>query len=444
MQTNLRNAGEGTAYLVAREEHRAEFRISLFRIGFIGTLFMANLIPQINSPASSPINIPELLPLAILLLLALGLLTDIWWIGRGGQFSRFYKPAYKYFVIMIDVVAFSFVLYLAFSNELIREEIILRGLTPRLLLPLFFLGLFGIYIILDLLRFSVASLYFTFAMFSTGYSLVYLLIFRNSMEWSSALTYTSFFTVPAFLMTLLCAYVSKRMANMVLDSKIQQQLERYLPPALAKEHWKKNSPLTNLGEGRLSETAVLFADIRGFTAISGRLNPVEMVELLNTYFNDMIDEIFKHRGTIDKIAGDKLIALFGTPVCNKDHCEQALSAALGMMDRLSDLNKMRNLQGEETIELGIGIDHGEVVLGSVGSSQRMDFTAIGDPVNTASRLETLTKKFKSDIIISNNLLERVSPEFQRRLKLEEYGKAQLKGKRKPITVSGVERKKYAM
>jgi class 3 adenylate cyclase len=441
MKTNLRKAGESTAFLVAREEYRAELRISIFRTAFILLLLVTNLVQSLLTGISL---LAEVLPLGILLILSVFMLIDIWWLGRSRFFSRFYRPSHKYLIITLDVLGFSVMLHLAFLHSDVQQQLGLFGLSAPLLLAVSFLALFGLYIILDLLRFSVGSSYYTLLLFSLGFGGVYYLMdpaIRGPIVAMEALIHASLFFFPSLLFTMLSAYVSSRIAEMVLQSKIQQQLERYLPPALTRENLETHDIQLDAREGKKGPAAILFSDIRKFTSISEGMNPQEVVDFLNTYFNDMIEVVYRHGGTIDKIVGDEIMVLYGTPVFTRDYCDRAVRTALDMIDQLEAFNEVRALQGSEAVGIGIGIHQGEVVYGSIGSPRRMDFTAIGDAVNTASRLERLTRKLSSHIVISEQVYGALSKKTLREIEATDYGLASVRGKAEKFHIYGIRRRK---
>ncbi|MBF0302990.1 MAG: adenylate/guanylate cyclase domain-containing protein [Desulfamplus sp.] len=165
--------------------------------------------------------------------------------------------------------------------------------------------------------------------------------------------------------------------------------------------------------GEKKRLSVLFSDIRGFTTLSEKLTPEELVSLLNDYFTRMTDTIFRHNGTLDKYIGDSIMVIFGAPVWSDNHAENSCYTALEMKERLAEMNQenytsdQKNLvlnQGRAinntTIAIGIGINTGEMIVGNMGSLRRFDYTVMGDEVNLASRLEGVTKVYGVQIIIS--------------------------------------------
>ena len=146
---------------------------------------------------------------------------------------------------------------------------------------------------------------------------------------------------------------------------------------------------------------VLFSDIRGFTTVTEEGNPEELVAQLNEYFSRMVDVVFRHKGTVDKFVGDMVMALFGAPLDDVDHAEHAVQTAVDMVRELGELNKAWAGRGMAQLDIGIGINSGDMIAGNIGSSSIMSYTVIGDNVNLGARLESLNKDYKTRIIISD-------------------------------------------
>ena len=159
---------------------------------------------------------------------------------------------------------------------------------------------------------------------------------------------------------------------------------------------------------------VLFSDIRGFTTLSEKLSPEQVVGLLNPYLEAMTAIIYKHGGTVDKYEGDAIMAFFGEPVAHPDHAQRAVRTAIEMLQTLADLNARWAQEGRlsEHFEIGIGINSGEVFVGLLGSEQRVSYTIIGDNVNLAARIQDLTKVYSWPIIISENTYQLIQDEFE--------------------------------
>lgn len=204
------------------------------------------------------------------------------------------------------------------------------------------------------------------------------------------------------VLALLVSYISSEAyRNIVVEKKsryLRKAFSTYVSNELVSEILKDPASLKLGGEKR--EVTVLFADIRGFTAISEGLEPEGLVRLLNEYLNPMTRIILDEKGTLDKYIGDAMMAVFNAPVAVEDHPERACRAALNMIGRLSELNAQWKAAGYPAVEAGVGINTGEAVVGNMGAELRFDYTAIGDTVNLSSRLEGLTKVYSAKVIVS--------------------------------------------
>ena len=183
-------------------------------------------------------------------------------------------------------------------------------------------------------------------------------------------------------------------------------------------------------EGRSVEVTVLFSDLRGFTSISESLSPRETGLLLNSYFDVMIPTVFHHGGTLDKLIGDAVMAFFGAPADLADHPSRAALTALDMVRSLEELRARSDVPGVERLAMGIGLNTGQVTAGNLGSQSFMDYTVIGDTVNLASRLEGLTKPYRTTVIVSGETAERLDERFL----LRELDRVRVKGKDRPVTI----------
>ena len=190
-----------------------------------------------------------------------------------------------------------------------------------------------------------------------------------------------------------------------------------------------NPALARLG-GQRREMTVLFSDIRGFTTVSERGQPEEIVGMLNEYFTRMVAIVFAHQGTLDKFVGDMVMALFGAPLDDPDHADHAVAAALEMITALGELNARWRAEGRAELDIGIGINTGPMIAGNIGSDAIMSYTVIGDAVNLGSRLESLNKQYGTRIIISNATRERLG----RPCRLRPLGDVVVKGKTQPVAI----------
>ncbi|MBI4493956.1 MAG: GAF domain-containing protein [Chloroflexi bacterium] len=186
--------------------------------------------------------------------------------------------------------------------------------------------------------------------------------------------------------------------------------------------------------GERKRVTVLISDIRNFTVMAESADPEEVVAMLNDYFARMIHIIFQYEGTLDKFMGDAVMAVFGTPVAHQDDALRAACTAIEMRQALRQFNVERRAQGKAAIEIGIGICNGEAVSGAIGSEERMEFTVIGDTVNTAVGLEALTKGFPEHKILFN---EPVYEALRERLPCDFLGQVKIKGRLQAVKVYGV-------
>lgn len=184
---------------------------------------------------------------------------------------------------------------------------------------------------------------------------------------------------------------------------------RYVSQYALEELLKLDKPISL--EGERKKVTILFSDIRQFTTIAEKLPPEEVLKLLNEYFEEMIEVIFNYGGTLDKFIGDGMMVEFGAPLDDKLQELHAVLAAIHMQIHLDKLCDKWEKEGKERLSMGIGIHTGLAVLGNIGSERRMEYTAIGDTVNVASRLEWLTKRMQKPIIISHTVYEKVKDHF---------------------------------
>lgn len=180
--------------------------------------------------------------------------------------------------------------------------------------------------------------------------------------------------------------------------------------------------------GQSKEVVVFFSDIRGFTAFSEKRKPEEVVTMLNEYFAVMVGIINKHGGVVDKFIGDAIMAIWGAPKTTDRDPHNALRACIEMRRGLADLNEKRIARGEPELMIGMGLHAGTAISGTIGSDERMEYTVIGNTVNTASRIEASTKAFGADLLVTDDVISRVGEEFI----LDYAGAAEVKGRTEAI------------
>lgn len=205
-------------------------------------------------------------------------------------------------------------------------------------------------------------------------------------------------------------YVSKQVMNSILDSSAEIRLR-----------------------GDRKRISVLFCDIRGFTSISENLPPEKVVQLLNEYFESMVEIVFRNKGMLDKFIGDGMMVIFGAPEEDPYQEENALKTAVEMQTELQKLAERWRPEGLD-LRIGIGINSGPAIVGNIGSSQRMEYTAIGDTVNLASRLETATKELGVGILLSEYTHNAVRGSFR----FKNMGPVRIRGRNEPVLTYSVE------
>jgi len=190
-----------------------------------------------------------------------------------------------------------------------------------------------------------------------------------------------------------------------------------------------NPALATLG-GERREMSVLFSDIRGFTSVSEKGRAEDIVAQLNEYFGRMVDVVFRHGGTVDKFVGDMVMALFGAPVADARHADHAVAAAVDMTRELDALNAKWAAGGRPVLDIGIGVNSGEMIAGNIGSDRIMSYTVIGDAVNLGARLESLNKDYGTRIIISASTRAQLTRAFD----LRPLGDVVVKGRTAPVAI----------
>ncbi|QLE56675.1 GAF domain-containing protein [Nostoc sp. TCL26-01] len=211
------------------------------------------------------------------------------------------------------------------------------------------------------------------------------------------------------------------------EKRLKSTMYRYMTQELAEELLKLDD--AKLGGDR-KEVSILFSDIRGYTTLTENLEAEEVVSMLNEYFESMVEAVFKHKGTLDKYIGDAIMAVFGSPLPLEEHAWMAVQTSIEMRHRLHEFNQRRHAANKPRINIGIGINSDTVISGNIGSSKRMEFTAIGDGVNLGSRLESVSKQYGCDIILSENTFK----PCQEHIWARELDYIRVKGKNVPVSI----------
>ncbi len=222
----------------------------------------------------------------------------------------------------------------------------------------------------------------------------------------------------------------KEMGRGLADKeKMKDALGKFVNPEIAEMVLRDEIKLG----GERKNVAVFFSDIRSFTSISENMEPEEVVEFLNEYMSRMVDCVNKTQGVVDKYIGDAIMATWGAPVSYGNDTENAVNSALLMRETLIDFNKDRGVEKKPIIKIGCAINSGPVLAGQIGSSEKMEYTVIGDAVNLASRIEALNKPFGTDILISEDSYSLVKDIFA----VEKMREIMVKGKTKPQQIYAV-------
>lgn len=260
-----------------------------------------------------------------------------------------------------------------------------------------------------------------------GYILISLRQFKNNI------IYDVLHPTLAGILTIIGCITALYFVETLHKKWVSEVLGKYVSKSVAKEVLTKTyagEEITLTGKKKVITT--LFADVRGFTTLSEKLRPEEVVKLLNIYLGDMTRKIFSEEGTIDKYLGDGIMAVWNSPIEQKDHAIKAVRAAIKMQE--SAEKTTRNLKRSITLNYGIGISTGPAIVGNMGSNERLEYTAIGDSVNTASRLCGIAKS--KEILITEETQKLVKKYF----KTEKIGKIEVKGKKKKLEVYKIIRK----
>ncbi len=266
-------------------------------------------------------------------------------------------------------------------------------------------------------------------LYGTGALLLFLLPLFTWFEFIHFTLFPLATVFAAFLMAFSGLIIFLEISTAKDRTFIKQTFGRYVPETVVNTLLDRPELIELGGEERVA--SILFSDLVGFTTISERLSPQDLVTLLNEYFTEMTTIIMAHGGIIDKFQGDAIMAEFGIPVSTPHHADQAVSSALAMLQKLDKLRKQWKEKGIPELHCRIGINSGKMIVGNMGSDTAMDYTVMGDAVNLASRLEGANKYYGTELMISEFTLASLTPN---RFKTRILDFVKVKGKEKAVKI----------
>jgi adenylate cyclase len=260
------------------------------------------------------------------------------------------------------------------------------------------------------------------------------LLAAAALVWLAVIVFSSglWISITTPVLAIILAFVGDLAWKYFVEGRDKRLIKKMFSRYVSKDVFDQlvaNPSLAALGGARRHMT-VLFSDIRGFTSLSEKGTPEDVVAQLNQLFTRMVAVVFEHRGTVDKFVGDMIMALYGAPLDDQDHADHAVTTALAMIRTLQEMNREWQSQGKPTLDIGIGINTGDMVAGNIGSDTIMSYTVIGDAVNLGARLESLNKDYGTRIIISEFTRAQLRGQYD----IHPLGEVVVKGKTKPVAI----------
>jgi len=304
------------------------------------------------------------------------------------------------------------------ESILIQDSPYVPDWSLALELLIFIVGLLAVWFSLQFLGITSGIFLASLIMFVTGGISYYLINIGLLIDVTWAL-------ISEFITGSIAFYLRFR-EQFKLRLQIKKQFEHYLDPRQVKK-LQKNPELLKLG-GEKRYATFLFTDVRGFTSLSESVEPEQVTYIMNKALTAQQSAVQKYEGMVDKYIGDAMMAIFNAPIDLEDHETKAIQCALEIQNNMIQLNKELTSEGLPSVAIGIGINSGEAVIGNMGSDSRFDYTAIGDAVNTAARLESSTKEVGKDLIIGLNTKQ------NSKFKLKLLKPIKVKGKKKSLEI----------
>jgi len=412
--------------VIAREQDSSEILIGWIQLGVVFTFAVLYFLSPISAGAD-PMIAPEPWVLAGYVVFTL--------IRLGLAYRRRLPNWLLYVSVIMDM---ALLLILIWTFHLKYNQPASFYLKVPTLLYVF------IFIALRALRFEVRYVLIAGGVAAFGWLLMVLyvvridpadpMITRNYIEYmtsNSVLLGAEFDKVISILMvTAILAVAIARSRRLLVESVVEsstaRELSKFVPQQVARQA-KAGEEHMQAGQGEVREATILFMDIEGFTTISERLSPSELIATLNEYFSVVSKPIDDHGGVINQFQGDAILATFNLPESLPDHASQAIETALEIQAALRD----RTFGDGIVLRSRVGINSGEIVGGLVGSGDRLGYTVHGDDVNLAARLEQMNKEYGTRIIVSQRTRELAGPE---RFNFEQLGTTVVRGRNKPVVI----------